>query len=243
VENFLQQGIDLLIISPNEAAPLTGVIAKAYDQGIPVIVLDRKVLGDKYTMWIGADNTAIGKKAGEYVAQWCKDTSHNPCNVIELRGLDGSTPAQERGAGFKQGIAANANVKILGSQDANWLYDKAIPISQALYQKYPEVNAVYAHNDVMAEAAIASASTAKLDPSKLLFVGIDGLPTPDGGLKSVMDGRMNVTHVYPTGGAEAIDWAVKILEQDQQPPKEVVLGSEEVTKSNAADLYKKYGGQ
>ena len=76
VENFLQQGIDLLIISPNEAAPLTDVVAKAYDKGIPVIVLDRKVNGDKYTMWIGADNMLIGKKAGEFIAKWCKDNSH-----------------------------------------------------------------------------------------------------------------------------------------------------------------------
>src|SRR3982751_5645988 len=53
VEHFIQQGIDLLVISPNEADPLTDVVAKAYDKGIPVIVLDRKVKGEKYTMWIG----------------------------------------------------------------------------------------------------------------------------------------------------------------------------------------------
>ena len=94
VENFLQQGIDLLIISPNEAAPLTDVVAKAFDKGIPVIVLDRKVNGEKYTMWIGADNVLIGQKAGEYVAKWCKDKAIAPCNVLEIRGLEGATPAK-----------------------------------------------------------------------------------------------------------------------------------------------------
>ena len=105
VENFIQQGIDLLIISPNEAAPLTDVVAKAFDKGIPVIVLDRKVNGEKYTMWIGADNKLIGKKAGEFAAKWCKDNSYAPCNVLEIRGLEGATPAKERGDGFREGIS------------------------------------------------------------------------------------------------------------------------------------------
>lgn len=243
VENFIQQGIDLLIISPNEAAPLTDVVAKAYDQNIPVIVLDRKVNGDKYSMWIGADNKLIGKKAGERVAQWCKDNGHSPCNVLEIRGLEGSTPAKERGDGFREGIAGNADVSIIASQNADWLREKAIPVSQAMFQANPDVHVVYAHNDPMGEAAIISAQNAGLDLSKMFFVGIDALPTPDGGVKSVMDGRLSATYVYPTGGAQAIDWAVKILEEGAKPEREIVLETEEVVKDNAADVYKKFGGK
>ena len=106
VENFIQQGIDLLIISPNEAAPLTDVVAKAYDKGIPVIVLDRKVNGDKYTMWIGADNVLIGQKAGEFIAKWCKDKSLAPCNVMEIRGLEG--PPRPRSAATASARASPA---------------------------------------------------------------------------------------------------------------------------------------
>ena len=243
VENFIQQGIDLLIISPNEAAPLTDVVAKAYDKGIPVIVLDRKVNGDKYTMWIGADNVLIGQKAGEFIANWCKEKTLAPCNVMEIRGLEGATPAKERGDGFRTGIAGNPDVAIIASQNADWLREKAIPVSQAMFQANPVVNVVYGHNDPMAEAAVISAENAKLDLSKLAFVGIDALPTPDGGIKSVMDGRLTVTYVYPTGGAQAIDWATKILEGGEAPPKTVVLETEEVSADNAAELYTKYGGK
>lgn len=243
VETFLQQGIDLLIISPNEAAPLTDVVAKVYDQGIPVIVLDRKVNGDKYTMWIGANNEKIGERAGEYVANWAKEQKLKPARVIELRGLEGSTPAKERGDGFRAGIAKNPDVKIVASQNADWLREKGVSVAQSMLQAQPDVDVIYAHNDPMAEAAVISAETAKRDLGKILVVGIDALPTPDGGIKSVMDGRIDVTYVYPTGGAEAIDWAVKILEKQEKPPKEVVLETEEVTKANAAELYKKYGGQ
>ena len=209
VENFLQQGIDLLIISPNEAAPLTDVVAKACAESVPVIVLDRKVNGDQFTMWIGADNQLIGRRAGEYAAKYCADNNLEPCNVIEIRGLEGSTPAKERGDGFREGIASNPAVTIIASQNADWLREKAIPVSQAMFQANPDVHVVYTHNDPMTEAAIISAQNAGLNLDEILFIGIDALPTPDGGIKSVIDGRIDVTYVYPTGGAEAIDWAVR----------------------------------
>lgn len=241
VENFLQQGVDLLIISPNEAAPLTDVVAKAHEK-IPVIVLDRKVEGDAYTMWIGADNKKIGQGAGEYAAKWCADNSRNPARVIEIRGMEGSTPCKERGDGFRTGLRANTKAQIIASQNADWLREKAVSVSQTLLQAHPNVDVIYAHNDPMAEAAIISAETAGKDLKQILVIGIDALPTPDGGIKSVMDGRIDVTYVYPTGGAEAILWAVKILKDKETPPREVVLETEEVTSANAAEIYAKYTG-
>jgi ribose transport system substrate-binding protein len=243
VENFLQQGIDLLIISPNEAAPLTDVVAKACAEGVPVIVLDRKVNGDAYTVWIGANNQLIGKAAGEYTAAWCSEQGLDPCAVGEIRGLEGSTPAKERGDGFLEGIASNPAVQITASQNADWLREKAVSVSQSMIQANPDLNVIYAHNDPMAEAAIISAENEGLDLDSMLVIGIDGLPTADGGLKSVIDGRIDVTYVYPTGGAEAIDWAVRILTQGEVPPKEVVLETIEVTKDNAEDVYAQFGGQ
>lgn len=243
VNNFIQQGVNLLIISPNESAPLTDVVAKAYDKGIPVIVLDRKVNGDKYTMWIGGNNAQMGQEAGAYVANWCKQQGDKPCNVIELRGLEGASPTQERGDGFRQGIKANPAVKIIASQNADWLREKAVPVSEAMFQANPDVNVVYAQNDPMAEAAYISAKNANRDVSKMLFVGSDGLPTPDGGINSVKQGRIGVTYVYQTGGQQAIDWAVKILEQHVKPPKSVTLSTDQITKDNADAMLAKYGGK
>src|SRR5215204_4333639 len=242
VENFLQQGIDLLIISPNEAAPLTDVVAEVCAEGVPVIVLDRKVNGDQFTMWIGADNEEIGQRAGEYAANFCTEQNLDPCNIIEIRGLEGSTPAKERGDGFRAGIAVNPSATIIAQQNADWLREKAIPVSQAMFQANPDVNVVYAHNDPMAEAAIISAQNAGVNLDEILFIGIDALPTPDGGIRSVIDGRIDVTYVYPTGGAQAIDNAVQILEQGVTPPAEIVLETEEVVPENAQQLLDKYTG-
>ena len=242
VENFLQQGVDLLIISPNEAAPLTDVVANVCAEGVPVIVLDRKVNGDQFTMWIGADNELIGQQAGEYAATYCAEQGLEPCNILEIRGLEGATPAQERGDGFRTGIASNPNATIIASQNADWLREKAIPVSQAMFQANPDVDVVYTHNDPMTEAAIISAQNAGLNLDEILFIGIDALPTPDGGIRSVIDGRIDVTYVYPTGGAQAIDYTLQILEQGEIPPAEVVLETEEVVADNAEELLEKYGG-
>ena len=242
VEGFLQQGVDLLIISPNEAAPLTDVVAKACAQGVPVIVLDRRVNGDQYTMWIGGDNTKIGQQAGAYTAQWCQDNGHDPCLIGEIRGLEGSTPAQERGDGFRAGLAADPTATIVASQNADWLRERAIPVSQSMLQANPDLNVIFAHNDPMAEAALISAGNLGINLDDVLVVGIDGLPTADGGLRSVMDGRIDVTYVYPTGGQQAIDWAGKIL-SGEHPPREVVLDTIQVTKDNAEQVYQQFGGQ
>ncbi len=242
VENFLTQGVDLLLISPNEAAPLTDVVAKVFDKGVPVILLDRKVNGPRFTMHIGADNVDIGKRAGKFAVAWCKANSRKAPRVLEIRGLEGTSGTRERGDGFRAGIAGSP-LKIIASQNADWLREKAISVSQAMFTANPSPDVVYGHNDPMAEAAVISGQGAGISPAKTLFIGVDGLPTPDGGLKSVAAGRLGVTYVYPTGGAQAVDWAVKILEQKAKPPREVVLPTEEVTRANAAAIYKKYGGQ
>ena len=242
VENFLAQGIDLLIISPNEAAPLTDVVADACAQGVPVIVLDRKVDGDQFTMFIGADNVEIGRQAGVHAAEYCATGGFDQCNVIEIRGLEGSTPAQERGDGFREGLAENPAATIIASQNADWLREKAIPVSQAMFQANPDVNVVYTHNDPMTEAAIISAESAGLNLDDMLFIGIDALPTPDGGIQSVIDGRIDATYVYPTGGVQAIDFAVQILEDGVVPPDSVTLETQEVTADNAQEVMDSFTG-
>ena len=240
IENLMTQKVDALIVSPNEAAPLTAVVKRAYDKGIPVIVLDRNVLGEGYTMFIGADNKLIGKKAGEYVAKWCGEQKANPCNVLEVTGLSGSTPAQERGEGFREGIKANAAVKVGGSVTSEWQKAKAVPAAAAAFQANKNYQVVYAHNDDSTEGAYIAAKNASLDVSKMLFVGIDGLPDKNGAIVSVMQGRLGASFVYPNGAAEAVEWVSKILEKGEKPPKKVVLGTDEITPATAKAACAKY---
>ncbi len=240
VQDFLTQGIDLLIISPNEADPLTDVIRIAYQHCVPVIVLDRAVNGNQFSMFIGANNVSIGRSAGQYVANWCADQHRVPCRIIEIRGLEGSPPAKDRGDGFREGIKDHMEVTIIASQNADWLRELALDRATSLFEQNPQVDVVYAHNDPMAEAAIVAAQNRKMDVSSILFVGIDGLPTPEGGIVSVLQNRLGLTYVYPTGGKQAIDWAARILLYHINPPHKIELSFSEVRSDNArsiCDLY------
>src|SRR5208282_2834299 len=108
VEEFVSSKVGLIIISPKEAQPLTEPIAHAMDSGIPVIVLDRRLLGTNYTCFIGADNKQIGKAAGEWIVRALGGKG----NVVELMGLQTSTPGQDRHSGFLEGIAGS-EIKII----------------------------------------------------------------------------------------------------------------------------------
>ncbi|MET7472679.1 substrate-binding domain-containing protein [Micromonospora sp. NPDC005211] len=240
VENFLTQKINLLVISPNEAKPLTAVVKKAYEQGVPVIVLDRKVEGEAYTAFVGGDNVAIGRAAGEFYATTLLPDGGK---VIEIAGLPGSTPAAERAQGFRDGIAANPKIHIVASQPGDWLREKGQSVADALIKAHPDVSAIYAHNDPMAEGAYLAAKSAGAE-RRIKFTGIDALPVPSGGIKAVEQGRLAATFQYATGGREAVELARKILvDCAEDVPRSTTLDTMRITKENATEAYAKFGGR
>lgn len=228
VETFLRQRVDLLIISPNEAKPLTAIVKRVYDSGTPVIVLDRSVEGDAYTTFIGADNREIGRAAGAYAAELLGGKGR----IVELKGLPGSPPAVDRSEGFREVVAKFPGIAIVADPVADWLRDKAREQAEAALRANEQVDLIYGHNDPMAMGAYLAA-TAMNRSNGLKTIGIDGLPGPEGGAKAVMDGKLDATFLYPNCGKEAIETAVKIL--DKKPvPKRLTLTTARITKANAA---------
>jgi len=227
VENFIVKEIDLLIISPNEAQPLTAIVEEAFTKGIPVIVLDRKILSDKYTVFIGADNVLIGEAAGKYAAALLEGKG----NIVEIWGLKGSTPAQERHAGFMKGIAAYPEIQIIYEQDGAWLRRKGLEIMENALQRFEKIDLVYGHNDPMAMGAYIAAKNANRN-MEMYFLGIDGLPGAEGGAQAVLNGELNATFLYPSGGKEAILIALKIL-HDETVDKNITLQTATIDSSNA----------
>jgi len=223
VEEFVSAKVDLIIISPKEAAPLTEPVAKAVEAGIPVIVLDRRLLGDKYTCFIGADNRKIGRAAGE----WIKKSLGGKGKVVELKGLMTSTPGQDRHAGFREGIAGSA-IEVIFEADMKWLEPEARKEMESALSRFSKIDLVYAHNDPGAHGAYLAAKAAGRE-KEMMFVGIDALPQE--GVAYVRQGILSATFQYPTGGTEAIETALKIL-GGQTVPKEITLGSRLFTKDN-----------
>jgi ribose transport system substrate-binding protein len=233
VQSFISQKVDVLIVSPTEAAPLTAPVQQACAAHIPVIILDRTVNTDCYTSFIGGDNVVIGKLAGAAAVKLLPDGG----NVVELRGLTSNQAQVDRDKGFRDGIAANPKLKIIADRDCKWLKEPATVAMQQWLAQYPKIDLVYGENDPMALGAYLAAAGANRKDIK--FIGVDGLAIPDGGIRAVQLGQLSATFVYPTGAKEAADYAEAIVHH--QPVKHhLTLDTTEVTAANAAALYKQY---
>jgi len=223
IEEFINAGVDLIIVSPKEAAPLTAAVAAAYEKGIPVIVLDRRVLGDKYTCFIGADNKKIGYAAGRWIVERLKGKG----KVVELKGLMTSTPGQDRHTGFREAIKGS-EVEVIFEADMKWLEPQARQEMESALARFSQIDLVYAHNDPGAHGAYLAAKAAGRE-KEMIFVGIDALPHE--GQMYVRQGILEASFEYPTGGREAILLALEIF-QRKQVPKEIVLTSRYFTREN-----------
>jgi signal transduction histidine kinase/AraC-like DNA-binding protein/CheY-like chemotaxis protein len=209
VKKMLDEGVDLLIISPNEAQPLTGIVEQTYNKGIPVIVIDRKTSSALYTAYVGADNYQIGKMAGEYAGTLLKGKG----NIVEVMGLPGSSPAIERDRGFSDGLKKYTDIHITARVYGDWLKDSAEKQLIRIGPAIKNANALFAHNDVM-----ALGSRKVLDKFEIRHgvkvLGVDALPGNGGGLQMVASKTIDASMIYPTGGKEAIMTAFRILNKE-----------------------------
>ena len=205
IRYFIEKGVDLLVVSPNEADAVTPAVEEAFDAGIPVIVVDRNVNGEKYTAFIGADNEQVGYLQSQYVRSNLKRGQ----KVIEIKGLTGSTPSIERHNGFIRGLAGSG-IEILASVDAQWRTDVAHELTDSLLRLYPDVDMIVAQNDPMAKGAHLAASELNLH-DRIKLVGVDALPDAGLGVEAIINGDMDASVLYPTGGDIVIQTALKIL--------------------------------
>ena len=227
IEWFIEQKVDLLVVSPNESEACTPVIEKAYQQGIPVILVDRKIATESYTAYVGANNYQIGKEAGLYAIGVLKGKG----NIAEVRGTKGSTSDAERHKGFVDALAKAPEIQIVAEVWGNYLLDEAKKQLQLVFQQHPNIDLVFAMNDPMAAGARQAAIQFN---GKLPFiVGVDALI--DGGIKNIENNVQDASFIYPTGGEKVIDLAMKIL-HNQPFQRENILNTAVVDKSNVRML-------
>ncbi|MBH8570575.1 substrate-binding domain-containing protein [Microvirga sp. STS02] len=209
VEQLIKDKVDLLIISPNQSGPLTALTETAYNQGIPVVILDRRTTSRLYTAYVGGNNLEVGRTAGRYVAQLL----HQRGQVLEILGRPGSSPATDRAKGFAQVLAAYPDIRLTAQMAGDWQPSSVLRQLPALLRAHPETELIFAHNDPMARAAYQVVTRLAL-PHPVRIIGVDGLAGPGNGLQLVEDGVLNATMLYPTGGEEAIRTALHILRHE-----------------------------
>ena len=206
IDYFIARGVDLLIVSPNRADSLTPAVSKAYDAGIPVIVADRKVTGDKYTAFVGGDNLEVGKLQGEYLQRVLPQGG----KVLEVMGLIGSTPQELRHQGLLESLSGTGGryqfVQCMGA----WKRDRGEAEVQKVLAQHPDIKVILAQNDQMAIGA--SRAVRSLNPGHKVFImGVDGLTGANNGIEAIRNGTIDVSATYITGGDLIVQTAMKIL--------------------------------
>ena len=227
IDSLVNDGIDLLIVAPNQVQTISPAIDRAYDKGIPVIVFERKTSSRKYTAFISADNYEMGRVMGEYIVS----RLHGQGTVLEIKGLEGSSPAIERHNGFMDALKATPGITVVGSLQGDWTESTAYESTKQWLQnnKDVRVDLVFGANDRTAMGA------RKALGAGVLYCGIDGLPGENGGIQLVRDSLLDASYIYPTHGDQIIELAVQILE-GKPYKKETMLMSALVTSDNAKVL-------
>lgn len=228
INQFVDEGVDLLIVSPNQLSAISKAVERAYDKGIPVILYDRKTNSDKYTAFIGCDNYTIGKSMGTFIAQQLQGKGR----IVEISGLEGSSPALERHRGFMDAIKPYSGLQVVASEGGNWKEEGGIQAMKRILKQTQDFDYVFAHNDRLAWGAYVAARQMRVKRN-YKYTGIDGMATEGGGLELVRDGIFEASYLYPTKGDEVIALAMKILKH-QPYERDNYLSTSIITQANAA---------
>jgi ribose transport system substrate-binding protein len=218
IENLIERKVSALCITPSGSREIVPVIVKANKAGIPVLIVDTRVdeaalqaAGGKIATFIGSDNYDGGKLAGAFVAQ--KLGGHG--NVAVLEGIAGHETGDQRLRGFREAVAQAPGLKMVASQPANWERDQGFSVCQNLLQAHPEINALFACNDLMALGATEAIAAAG-KTGKIIVVGFDAQPEARTAIKQ---GTMAATVAqFPSRmGGTAVENAVKLLQGQSIP--------------------------
>ncbi|TGD79085.1 helix-turn-helix domain-containing protein [Hymenobacter wooponensis] len=230
IRELVQEGVDLLIVSPYESEPVTPAVEEAYRRGIPVILLDRRTASEQYTAYVGGDNVEVGQTAARYIARLLKQRG----NILEILGTPGSSATSERHQGFVQGLSAFPGLHVVAQVTGDWTVRTLKPELTKALQAHPEVTMIFSHNDGMGHGAYEVCQELGLT-KQVRIIGVDGLPGADEGLDLVQKNMLHASILYSPGGEEAIRTALKVLKKAPFN-KENILGTIVIDSTNVLTL-------
>lgn len=234
VDKLLQYGIDLLIISPCDSVKLTDTVKSVYQQGIPVIVMDRAVQGFDYTLFIGPDNKLVGKQGAACVAELLNGKG----KVLELCAAVDSQQSRERRDGFEEALEEYPGIRIQCCNLMSDMKDAAYDYIYARKEELASCDLIFSNMDTVALGAYEALEDLGLE-KQIMVVGCDGFTGKNEGIELVKQGKLTATIACPTGGKEAVQYAEDILQEKRGTPKQVILRSNTITSENADEYLAK----
>lgn len=234
IDSLVAEGVDLLVVSPNDDRALNASLLRAHKQHIPIVFFDRLTSIPYYTAYIGGDNIDAGRQMARYAVRLCCDSvraeGRRPV-VLEITGPMILSPDRDRHKGFANVMQHHPDIEYI-SVPSSWSFEGSSDVMQRWLKDKKKADVVFCHSDHAALGARAGAlSTGRVDD--IYFLGVDGLPGE--GIDSIQQGKLSASYIYPTHGEEVIALALRVLE-GKRVPRINTIGSYVVTPQNVTDV-------
>jgi len=233
IENLIQRNVSAICVTPSGSKEIIPAIVKANKANIPVLIVDTRVdakllseSGGNVATFIGSDNIDGGRLAGKFIIEKLNGKG----KIAILEGIPGHETNDARISGLYDALKNNDGIKILTSQTANWERDQGFNVFQNILQAHPEVQALFACNDMMALGAVEAIAAAGRT-GEIIVVGFDAIEDSRLAIKeNKMDGSV-AQHPYEMGKI-AVESALKII-NGKKLPLEIPVKIELITKENS----------
>ena len=233
VETMITDGVDAIILNPQDADACAACVDAADEAGIPVFGVNTMVNSDKLTAYVGSQDVGAGEEIMQFMIDYMQKDAFN---IVVLEGPMGQSAQLQRWEGINNVLADNPGIKILAYDTANWSRSEAMTLMETWLTTYgDEINAVVAENDEMALGARQAIEDGGYD---IPCIGIDGITDA---VTAVKEGRMIASDFQDAEGqiSGAIDAAIKVLD-GKEVEKEIWIPFQMITKDNVADFENRY---
>jgi ribose transport system substrate-binding protein len=229
IEDAIAKDVDAIAVNGSDDKPLIPVLQRVIDAKIPLVLFDAPAdeLKGQYATYIGTDNEAGGRAAGEWLAKEMPDGG----DVGLLLCVAGHPVTVARVKGFEAGLESGGPFKIVARVDAECDRDKGRKVMEDMITAHPDLDAVFSTSDGQSMGAVEALKAAKKDPT---FVSFDAQPEAVEAIKAgnIIDASSGWS--ARTLGTEAIKAAIAAAKGESVPPSRVIPVTV-VDKTNAAD--------
>jgi ABC-type sugar transport system substrate-binding protein len=213
LDKLRKEKVSAVIVNPTDPQFLVEPIARLFEANIPVVVLDRPVIGNAYSCYIAPDPKQLGAEA----AKWLAERLQGKGNIVELRGPVDSYAADQLHAAFRAGLR-DPGYRFVYDVHVDPPKVDAGDMMHKVMADVDKIDAVFGYDDAAAKDAYDAAKSDGREKGTL-FIGVGGLPQE--GAVYVAQKYLVASVLDPTGGAEAVDTVMKLL-RGKEIPKKIV---------------------
>lgn len=229
IDTLIAQKVDGIIMDGNSFEGSSPAVDACKKAGIPIVELVAYTQNEGYATFVGTDVKASGIQAGEAIAKLLNGKG----NVLMIEGMMGSSGQINRAAGIIEALAKYPDIKLLDKQSGEWSKDKAMAVTENWLTKYPQIDAIVAHNDGMALGAMNAAVSAGRKEIKI--IGIDGDTEALQGIISGTYGASILDDVWEESKLAVIE--MRDILNGATPKKKIIVDYIPITDAATAQKY------